>query len=423
LIKIKSYVTSLFKSELTLPSFVIIFGIIIAGIGGLLFQLIAAKYLSFENFSSLSATIAIYNIILAVMLGINVILSRNSAIFGSKEEYFNIRGLFKFIFKVYTWIMLISLPFVYFFSDFISHLINVKNEIYIVFLYLLVWISFIFGINTSIINGLKKFYLLSILNSSVFVSRLIFCGLAIYLGWHLNYVLAIYILSFVLVYVISCFYIKPIIKTTKKVTQDIRKLFGTKYILPPLFGNLSIILLFQIDILVANKFFDSVLASNYIAGAIIGKVIVYLPVGITTVLFPNIASNHVNNISSKKIIREAHHFLFIITCSIAIFFYFFGEYLVFLFYDEKYELAGNILKYYGLAAAPLTFIYFYEHILLAKNIILFSFLILIITPMMIMYFWYYGITSINMLLTNIFYFGALILFVGYLFKFFKDVFK
>ena len=265
--------------------------------------------------------------------------------------------------------------------------------------------------------------MLSILNSSVFVSRLIFCGLAIYLGWHLNYVLAIYILSFVLVYVISCFYIKPIIKTTKKVTQDIRKLFGTKYILPPLFGNLSIILLFQIDILVANKFFDSVLASNYIAGAIIGKVIVYLPVGITTVLFPNIASNHVNNISSKKIIREAHHFLFIITCSIAIFFYFFGEYLVFLFYDEKYELAGNILKYYGLAAAPLTFIYFYEHILLAKNIILFSFLILIITPMMIMYFWYYGITSINMLLTNIFYFGALILFVGYLFKFFKDVFK
>ena len=423
MIKIKSYVTSLFKSELTLPSFVIIFGIIIAGIGGLLFQLIAAKYLSFENFSSLSATIAIYNIILAVMLGINVILSRNSAIFGSKEEYFNIRGLFKFIFKVYTWIMLISLPFVYFFSDFISHLINVKNEIYIVFLYLLVWISFIFGINTSIINGLKKFYLLSILNSSVFVSRLIFCGLAIYLGWHLNYVLAIYILSFVLVYVISCFYIKPIIKTTKKVTQDIRKLFGTKYILPPLFGNLSIILLFQIDILVANKFFDSVLASNYIAGAIIGKVIVYLPVGITTVLFPNIASNHANNISSKKIIREAHHFLFIITCSIAIFFYFFGEYLVFLFYDEKYELAGNILKYYGLAAAPLTFIYFYEHILLAKNIILFSFLILIITPMMIMYFWYYGITSINMLLTNIFYFGALILFVGYLFKFFKDVFK
>ena len=423
MIKIKSYVTSLFKSELTLPSFVIIFGIIIAGIGGLLFQLIAAKYLSFENFSSLSATIAIYNIILAVMLGINVILSRNSAIFGSKEEYFNIRGLFKFIFKVYTWIMLISLPFVYFFSDFISHLINVKNEIYIVFLYLLVWISFIFGINTSIINGLKKFYLLSILNSSVFVSRLIFCGLAIYLGWHLNYVLAIYILSFVLVYVISCFYIKPSIKTTKKVTQDIRKLFGTKYILPPLFGNLSIILLFQIDILVANKFFDSVLASNYIAGAIIGKVIVYLPVGITTVLFPNIASNHANNISSKKIIREAHHFLFIITCSIAIFFYFFGEYLVFLFYDEKYELAGNILKYYGLAAAPLTFIYFYEHILLAKNIILFSFLILIITPMMIMYFWYYGITSINMLLTNIFYFGALILFVGYLFKFFKDVFK
>ena len=115
MIKIKSYVTSLFKSELTLPSFVIIFGIIIAGIGGLLFQLIAAKYLSFENFSSLSATIAIYNIILAVMLGINVILSRNSAIFGSKEEYFNIRGLFKFIFKVYTWIMLISLPFVYFF--------------------------------------------------------------------------------------------------------------------------------------------------------------------------------------------------------------------------------------------------------------------------------------------------------------------
>ena len=225
------------------------------------------------------------------------------------------------------------------------------------------------------------------------------------------------------IFIFSCIYIKPIIKTTKKATQDISKLFRTKYILPPMLGNVAIILLFQIDILLANKFFDSILASNYIAGAIIGKVIVYLPVGITTVLFPNIVSNYNNNISSENIIREAHHFLIIITFTIAIFFYFFGEYLVTIFYNDKYEFAGNILKYYGLAVAPLTFIYFYEHILLAKNKILFSFLVLIITPMMIIYFWYYSIPSLDNLLSSIFYFGSIILILGYFFKFFKDVFK
>jgi O-antigen/teichoic acid export membrane protein len=423
LIKIKSYVTSLLKSDLILPSSVVIFGIVIAGIGGLLFQLLAAKYLSFENFSSLSATLAVYNIVVAVMLGVNVILSRNSAIYGSNKEYFNIKALFNFIFVVYTLLMVVALPFVYFFSDFISQIINVENKIYIVFLYFLVWITFLLGVNTSIINGLKKFYLLSILNSSVYILRLIFCGSALYLGWHLNYILTLYIITMLTMFVISYIYIKPIIKTTKKATQDIRKLFGTKFILPPLLGNVAIILLFQIDILLANKFFDSILASNYIAGAIIGKVIVYLPVGITTVLFPSIVSNYNNNISSQKIIREAHHFLIIITFAIAIFFYFFGEYLVTLFYNDKYEFAGNILKYYGLAVAPLTFIYFYEHILLAKNKILFSFLVLIITPMMIIYFWYYSIPSLDNLLLSIFYFGSLILILGYFFKFFKEVFK
>ena len=423
LIKIKSYVTSLLKSELTLPSFVIIFGIIIAGIGGLLFQLLAAKYLSFENFSSLSATLAIYNIVVAVMLGVNVILSRNSAIYGSKKEYFNIKALLQFMFVVYTILMIVTLPFVYFFSDFISQIINVTNQIYIVFLYFLVWITFFLGVNTSIINGLKKFYLLSIINSSVYILRLIFCGAALYLGWHLNYILTLYIVTMLTIFIFSCIYIKPIIKTTKKATQDISKLFRTKYILPPMLGNVAIILLFQIDILLANKFFDSILASNYIAGAIIGKVIVYLPVGITTVLFPNIVSNYNNNISSENIIREAHHFLIIITFTIAIFFYFFGEYLVTIFYNDKYEFAGNILKYYGLAVAPLTFIYFYEHILLAKNKILFSFLVLIITPMMIIYFWYYSIPSLDNLLSSIFYFGSIILILGYFFKFFKDVFK
>lgn len=423
LIKIKSYVTSLLKSDLILPSSVVIFGIVIAGIGGLLFQLLAAKYLSFENFSSLSATLAVYNIVVAVMLGVNVILSRNSAIYGSNKEYFNIKALFNFIFVVYTLLMVVALPFVYFFSDFISQIINVENKIYIVFLYFLVWITFLLGVNTSIINGLKKFYLLSILNSSVYILRLIFCGSALYLGWHLNYILTLYIITMLTMFVISYIYIKPIIKTTKKATQDIRKLFGTKFILPPLLGNVAIILLFQIDILLANKFFDSILASNYIAGAIIGKVIVYLPVGITTVLFPSIVSNYNNNISSQKIIREAHHFLIIITFAIAIFFYFFGEYVVTLFYNDKYEFAGNILKYYGLAVAPLTFIYFYEHILLAKNKILFSFLVLIITPMMIIYFWYYSIPSLDNLLLSIFYFGSLILILGYFFKFFKEVFK
>lgn len=423
MIKIKSYVTSLLKSDLILPSSVVIFGIVIAGIGGLLFQLLAAKYLSFENFSSLSATLAVYNIVVAVMLGVNVILSRNSAIYGSNKEYFNIKALFNFIFVVYTLLMVVALPFVYFFSDFISQIINVENKIYIVFLYFLVWITFLLGVNTSIINGLKKFYLLSILNSSVYILRLIFCGSALYLGWHLNYILTLYIITMLTMFVISYIYIKPIIKTTKKATQDIRKLFGTKFILPPLLGNVAIILLFQIDILLANKFFDSILASNYIAGAIIGKVIVYLPVGITTVLFPSIVSNYNNNISSQKIIREAHHFLIIITFAIAIFFYFFGEYLVTLFYNDKYEFAGNILKYYGLAVAPLTFIYFYEHILLAKNKILFSFLVLIITPMMIIYFWYYSIPSLDNLLLSIFYFGSLILILGYFFKFFKEVFK
>ena len=169
----------------------------------MLLQLIAAKYLSFENFASLSATLAIYNIIMAFMLGINVILSRNSSIFGSKEEYFNIKALFKFIFNIYTLLMIVALPFVYFFSDNISHLINVKNQIYIVFLYLLVWVTFLLGINTSIINGLKKFYLLSVVNTSVYILRLIFCGLALYLGWHLNYILALYILSISIVCLFS----------------------------------------------------------------------------------------------------------------------------------------------------------------------------------------------------------------------------
>lgn len=395
-------------------------GTVIGGISGYAFQILAAKMLSYELFSSFGAILSFYNIAMSLMLSINVIVVRNVSIIANNN--LEKIELFNSLYFLYLLFFPFLLIFAFIFQDEVKNLLNIENNFLVYLIFILIWFSYVFGINTSFFNGLRKFTFLSIFNSLIFIFRLLFCGLGIYLGYMLEGIFISYIITFITLIVLSLFFLPKLSLLNFKFKKLNLKIFKFKYLAAPLVGNVSIILLMQADILVANKFFNSIESSNYIAAATLGKIVLYLPVSISTVLFPIVTNNTQKNISNKRVIVESLSFLLIIVFLITVFFFLSGNFIIHYLYNEKFLFSGEILKIYPLCMTPFVLIYYFEHIFLAKNKVYFSYLIFLSIPIFITYIFIFKPSIYEFLFIN-FILGFLILFFGYLFKFFDEIFR
>jgi O-antigen/teichoic acid export membrane protein len=107
-------------------------------------------------------------------------------------------------------------------------------------------------------------------------------------------------------------------------------------------------------------------------------------------MFPMVAENHARDESSSHLLMQAL-FLATLMCSCgAIFYFFFGEWVIRLFYGESYRGAGEILRYYGFAILPMTLVMVAEYFLIAKGRVVFAYLFMAIAPLQFLaVYWYH----------------------------------
>jgi O-antigen/teichoic acid export membrane protein len=173
----------------------------------------------------------------------------------------------------------------------------------------------------------------------------------------------------------------------------------------------SFVIITQLDVVLANKFFSPVMASQYAAAAILGKAILYIAGGLVFALFPMVVSNDVNRISSAHLMKQAILLTIVFCLPICIVYFFFGGHLITFFYGDKYPEAGNLLSYFGFAMLPMALILVMEHFLLAKSRILFTLIVMLLVPIQIfiIYRWH---DSLFNLIGSVFFIGSLAFLVG-----------
>ena len=140
----------------------------------------------------------------------------------------------------------------------------------------------------------------------------------------------------------------------------------------------------QMDMVLVKYYFTEQEAGYYAAASILGKAMMYLSGAISLALFPIAAEEHSRGKDSAGLLFQAVGLTILVCIVGALFYFIFGEWIITLLYGESYESAGKILKYFGIAIAPMGVIIVAEHYLIARGRVLFVYLFIVMAPLQFM---------------------------------------
>jgi O-antigen/teichoic acid export membrane protein len=154
--------------------------------------------------------------------------------------------------------------------------------------------------------------------------------------------------------------------------------------------SVSFALMTQLDMILVNWFFSSSDAGDYAAASVLGKAVLYIPSGLIIALFPMTVEAHINKIKGTILLNAALMSTFFICGILALVYSIWGNEIISLIYGEAYSGAGWILRWYGFAILPMALVMVYEHYLIAKGKMIFSWVFLIFGPLQIaaIYLWH-----------------------------------
>jgi O-antigen/teichoic acid export membrane protein len=168
----------------------------------------------------------------------------------------------------------------------------------------------------------------------------------------------------------------------------------------------------QMDMVLVRHYFNADESGIYAAASVLGKAVLYLPGGVATALFPMVAENTALQRSSASLMFKAVALTLILSVAATLFYFLFAPYLVNLLYGKRYDEAGEVLRYFGLAMIPMALVMVAESFLIAQGRVFFIYLLLIMAPFQILALHFFH-QSLLMVVLVIAIGGWVLVLVGY----------
>lgn len=108
------------------------------------------------------------------------------------------------------------------------------------------------------------------------------------------------------------------------------------------------------DVIIVGAVVGGEQAGMYVTASVLGKVLVFLPLGISKALFPKITDDQAGegDARSGALLTRALAYVVVVTVAGAATFWLVPEYVVGLFFGTEYADAVGLVRWYGLAVVP-----------------------------------------------------------------------
>lgn len=126
-----------------------------------------------------------------------------------------------------------------------------------------------------------------------------------------------------------------------------------QYATAALWGTLAFTVLANADVLLVKHFFSPEEAGYYSTAATLGRIILYLPVAVATVMFPKAAESHARDESASKLARESILVAMILCAPFVVLYFAFPKPLVALLFGDQYVPCASLVGPMGLVMALL----------------------------------------------------------------------
>lgn len=251
------------------------------------------------------------------------------------------------------------------------------DEIAPILLFIAWFFSFCFiGIYMGILNGFLQYIKTTIQNSCQNLMRLLFSIIAVLIiGWSYNGVLFAGILANIVTAIwmfqgiqkkVNIFQIAP-----ANLPENTR-LEMLKYSLPVALNWIAISIFSNMDIVLVKHFLSASNTGIYSVASLLGKIALFLPMMMLSVLFPEVARNISSQESAVKTVTVTLSLSVAITGLYTFIIYLFPGFIISVLFGESYLEATGVLVIITIAMSLLSFNFIIFSAFLAKSI--FSFL-------------------------------------------------
>lgn len=136
-------------------------------------------------------------------------------------------------------------------------------------------------------------------------------------------------------------------------TPDFEYRRAYRYVVPAAVAGFCLTVPANADVVVVKHFFPPVAAGHYTAASVLGKVLLFLPMGISTALFPKVSADHTADRADhlEALFDRALTYAALVGAGGAIVYWFAAEHVLRLAYGAEYVAAAPLVRWYGLAVS------------------------------------------------------------------------
>ncbi|MBT4483433.1 MAG: hypothetical protein HOC71_07125 [Candidatus Latescibacteria bacterium] len=321
-----------------------------------------------DGYSTFWALIRIFFIVTTPLISVQLVVSKEIASYGVLGEFGKRRY---FIARTFRYTALLALAIILFglcVSPVIAGFLRIETFTPVILMFLGIGVYSLLPVLFGTIQGLKRFYALGIVQAAWGFLRFSFAFIIVMVvAGGLNMFLAGTILVMAIVAILSFSIIRPVYghKSVRIGTQEIMRSY--RFILPVFVMVLCVMIMKNIDVVFAKRYFDTASASAYTTAALVGSAFFTLS-GIFIVMFPLVSEEKTRGGNPIIFIFKSVGFVAVFSIIGIVVAWVRPDVLMYIVTVGKYIPGSEpLIKLISVAIPPLSLVYIMSNYLLAKH--------------------------------------------------------
>jgi O-antigen/teichoic acid export membrane protein len=328
---------------------IVLSGVIALNAGNYLFHLIAARRLGPARYGDLATLITLSSLISLPLGGVQIWVARYVAQREAADDADAIRW---FVRRLSLLLGLLGLAFSVVFIGLawpIQQALGIESLSAVVLTALTVFPALVTPLPWGVAQGLQRFGFVALAYASGPIARLVLVGITFEVGMQVEGAMLATLASMLVALTIPVIALREWWRPSSIAERHLNQPRIFRSLMPVMVGLLAVTSLTSVDVVVAKAALTSHEAGIYGSASLVGRVILYLPSAIITVLLPRVAARVAGRRATEDLLRRSVAVTFAFCVSGTLVYAAVGVPITRIAFGTKYSDAGHLLWLFGIA--------------------------------------------------------------------------
>lgn len=335
------------QNPLLRANIIMVGGALISHVGAYLYHLIVGRMLQPSEYGILQSLISLSNLITVPLVMLNTMMVKFVSQFAGRGEPEKVTFLYRRLSKWFWWILVIGGVSSFLFYRPVLQFLHIQTLGSFVFLDIALFFGLLQMLNRSVIQGFSRFIELVVSNILESYGKLLFGILAVLVGWGATGAFGAFVLAGALTYMYTVVVLRSAMpKAEVHAAIGWRRIGKESFV--SLVMTISMIALFNVDVVLVRHFFSGVESGLYAALSVLGKIIYFGSSPVANTMLPMVSDAHVKGTGFHRMFLASFFLTALFAGGVTALYTLFPRQSLTILIGSQYAAAATYLPYFSL---------------------------------------------------------------------------